>query len=587
MSGFGKMLAELGPGGDGDNKSAEKPPADQTIIDGIQRKGSSPMIRTNIRLITSAQTQDRADIILGELESAFNQFESTAGNSIVFKRQKANKKKTMLRSYIYREFRADQEIPLSLQEAATVLHFPAAGIQSSPQFAQAKSKEAPAPLILPTEGTLLGTNKFRNVKKDIYLTKEDRIRHFYVIGQTGTGKTVFLKNMIIQDMEQGEGVCFIDPHGEDIVDILSAVPEDRYDDVIYFDPGYTERVMAFNMLEYDERYPEQKTFVINEMFSIFKRLYGGIPESMGPMFEQYFRNATGLVVEDPSTGNTLLDIARIFADPDFRALKLSRSKNPVVNQFWEEIAARAQGDQSIHSIAPYITSKFDVFLANDIMRPIIGQEKSSFNFREVMDNRKILLVNLSKGRLCEINSILIGLIMVGKILMAALSRSGADQNLPPFYLYIDEFQNVTTDSISIILSEARKYKLSLTIAHQFISQLQDNTKNAVFGNVGSMAAFRVGSEDADFLEKHFHPVFKSTDLMNMDNYNAAVRLLMKGKPERPFNIATKAPLERNNQALDYLRNASYQKYGAPRAEVEKKVLDRYLKNLKAKPPGTE
>ena len=252
----------------------------------------------------------------------------------------------------------------------------------------------------------------------------------------------------------------IDPHGSDIMQILPHIPPERVDDVIYFDPAAVDRPMGLNMLEYDRSKPEQKTFIVNELFSIFQKLYGGNPESMGPMFEQYFRNATMLVIEDPDSGCTLLDVSKVLANKEFREMKLSKCKNPIVYQFWTEVAGKAGGEASLANIVPYITSKFDVFLANDIMRPIVAQEKSAFNFRDIMDNKKILLVNLSKGRLGEINANLIGMIIVGKILMAALSRVDSTGAMPPFYLYIDEFHFITTNFIASILSEARKYKLS-------------------------------------------------------------------------------------------------------------------------------
>jgi len=306
--------------------------------------------------------------------------------------------------------------------------------------------------------------------------------------------------MIRQDILDNKGVCFIDPHGSDVEDILGMIPPERVEDVIYFNPGDIERPMGLNILEYDPNHPEQKTFVVDELFGIFQKLYAGSPESMGPVFEQYFRNSAMLVVEDPETGNTLLDVSRVMTDERFRELKLSRCKNPIITQFWREVAVKAGGEAALANIVPYITSKFDVFLANEIMRPIIAQEKSAFNFRQIMDEKKILLINLSKGRLGDINSNLIGLIIVGKILMAALSRVDMpDKERNDFYLYIDEFQNVTTSSISMILSEARKYRLGLNIAHQYIKQLDDGIRDSVFGNVGSIAAYRVGSEDASAL----------------------------------------------------------------------------------------
>lgn len=337
--------------------------------------------------------------------------------------------------------------------------------------------------------------------------------------------------------------------------------------------------MALNMLEYNKEFPEQKTFVVNELFSIFQKLYGANPESMGPMFEQYFRNATMLVIEDPESGSTLLDVSRVMAVKSFRDMKVSRCKNPVVVQFWKEIAEKAGGEGSLANIVPYITSKFDVFLANDIMRPIIAQEKSSFNFREIMDKKKILLVNLAKGRLGDINASLIGLILVGKILMAALSRVDSfGKHMNPFYLYIDEFQNITTPSISTILSEARKYKLSLNIAHQFIAQLDEKIRDAVFGNVGSMAVFRVGADDAEFLQKQFEPVFTANDIMNNDNMNCYLRMLSGGKPVKPFNIEFTWPDKGNQDIVDKLKELSGLKFGRKREEVEDEVMAKYRKD---------
>jgi len=559
----------------------EKPKeVDTEAAESIKKKIERPVVATNIRILASSKNPGEADVILSSLEAAFNQFENTPRNAIEFKTVKKQKLDDLIEDFSYRRYIEKEAIPLNLREITSIMHLPLSGIKSSPELRQSGTKGVPAPIDVAGEGTLLGINVSRGEEKKIYLTDKDRLRHFYVIGQTGTGKTNLLKNMILQDIENGDGCCFIDPHGSDVQDILANIPEERWKDVIYFDPGYTKRVMGLNMLEYDERYPEQKTFVVNELFSIFQKLYGGVPESMGPMFEQYFRNAATLVLEDPESGSTLLDISRVLADAKFREMKLSKSKNPVVNQFWREIASKAKGEGQLENIVPYITSKFDVFLANEIMRPIVAQQKSTFNFRKIMDEKKILLVNLSKGKLGDINSNLLGLILVGKILIAALSRTeiseGSDN---PFYLYIDEFQNVTTDSISTIFSEARKYKLSLNVAHQFIAQLDDKIKDSVFGNVGSIASFRVGSEDAEFLEKQFEPVFTANDLINIDNFNAYVRILSNGRPVKPFNIKAIAPKEGSKDTAERVKELSYIKYGEPREDVERRVLEKYQEML--------
>ena len=552
-------------------KDKEKGPVDQIAAKMIEEKISSPVAEVNIRALASAEDEKTALEVLSHIESAFNQFENAQGNKLEFKRAKGGKLAKLEKDFSFRLFSDGEKIPLSIKELTSMLHFPQ-NIKGAPELRQAKAGTAPAPVGMPTSGTLLGINRNRNVETKIYMKAEDRLRHFYTIGQTGTGKTTLLKNMIAQDILRGDGVCMIDPHGSDIKDILAIIPKERYEDVIYFDPANVARPMALNMLEYDRRFPEQKTFVVNELFSIFNKLFD-MKTAGGPMFEQYFRNAATLVIEDPDSGSTLLEVSRVMSNKAFREMKLSKCRNPIVTQFWREVAEKAGGEASLANIVPYITSKFDVFLANEIMRPIIAQEKSSFNFREIMDNKKILLVNLSKGRLGDINSSLIGLILVGKILMAALSRvDSLSKDMPVFYLYIDEFQNITTDSIATILSEARKYKLSLNIAHQFIGQLEDEIKDAVFGNVGSMAAFRVGAEDAEFLEKQFAPVFTARDIMNLDNRNAYLKILVDGRPIKPFNIETMPPPKGSVEIAEKLKELSYLKFGRPREEVEAEVM---------------
>lgn len=566
----------------GSNKKKKEtdgqPQIDDIAVEEIKNKLSHPIVEVSVRLIASAATKERAEAIIDDLESSFNQFESPKGNSLVFKRAKGSSEKSLVRDFTYRTFSTGSVLPMNLRELATIFHLPTTGNDASRELKRAKAGVSPAPVDLPTEGLLLGHNVYGNTKTPIFMTEEDRLRHFYCIGQTGVGKTTLLKNMIIQDIKNGEGVCMIDPHGSDLMDVLANIPPERIDDVIYFDPAYTPRPVGLNMLEYDVTRPEQKTFVVNELFSIFQKLYGDVPESMGPMFELYFRNSTMLVLEDPDTGNTLFDISRVMSDKTYRELKLSHCKNPVVVQFWREIGEKAGGEASLANIVPYIVSKFDVFLANDIMRPIVMQKHSAFNFRDIMDNRKILLVNLSKGRLGDINANLIGMIIVGKILMAALSRVdavSADQKLPNFYLYIDEFQNISTDSVATILSEARKYKLGLIIFHQYIKQLSEKIKDAVFGNVGTMCAYRVGSEDAEFLEKQFAPVFTTYDLMNADNFNGFLKMLVRNKTERPFSIQGDNSPKGDTATLEKIKELSYLKYGRPREELEAEINSKY------------
>ncbi len=549
--------------------------ANKTFIEQVEKKVATPIVGVTIRVVASSHDAHKATQILDEVEAGFNQFANTQGNRLEFSRLTGSRAETALEEF---SFRISQSVPLplSLRELSSFYHYPPEGV-ASPHLKQARFTHAPAPLTLPKEGVLLGTNTYRGASTEVRLLPEDRLRHLYVIGQTGTGKTGLLKSMIIQDIKNGEGCCFIDPHGTDILDILAAVPPERYNDVIYFDPANLDRPFGLNFLEYDPSRPEQKTFIVNELLMIFRRLYGDVPESMGPAFEQYFRNATQLVMEDPSSGSTILDIARVLSNSDFRRAKLSKSMNPIVNQFWNEIATKAGGEASLENIVPYITNKFDDFTANDFIRPIVGQQQSSFTFREVIDTRKILLINLSKGRLGERNANLLGLIIVGKLFMAALSRADSP-GVPfaPFYLYIDEFQNVTTDSIPGILSEARKYKLSLTVAHQFLKQIEDKTRDAVFGNVGNSAVFRVGQEDAEFFEKQFAPVFSASDFVSIENRNAYMRILSGGVPQKPFDLRTPDLPAGNPEQVPDLINLSSLTYGRDRATVETTIRERYL-----------
>ena len=388
-----------------------------------------------------------------------------------------------------------------------------------------------------------------------------------------------LQEMIRQDIEAGNGAALIDPHGDLAEKILELVPPERVKDVIYFNPSDFDKPIGLNMLEYDPRYPEAKTFVVNELLEIFEKLYNLQAHGFGgPIFEQYMRNSLLLVMEDPESGNTLIEVPRVLSDADFRKYKLSRCKNMVVKNFWELEAEKAGGEASLANMVPYITSKMNVFIANDLVRPIIAQQKSSFNFREVIDEGKILIINLAKGKLGDINSYLLGMIIVGKILMATLSRADVpEEKRRDFYLYIDEFHNVTTKTIATVLAEARKYHLAMIFGHQYIGQLDEETQKAIFGNVGSMLAFRVGPDDAKYLATQFEPVFDENDLVNLDNYNAALRLLIKGETSKAFNIVTFPPSKGDSETARLIKEYSRIKYGCDRALVESELQCRLSK----------
>lgn len=571
------------------NESPKKLSAlDEELVKSIEQKNLKTGLDVNIRLISSAKTKEEANRYLENIVSAFSEYNNFSyGNNFSRANKKAPAK--VVQDFIYRHFEERSSFLLNSEELASIFHFPLKGTET-PNIVWLSSKIAPVPAEMPTEGISLGFNHYRGVKKEVRLKRQDRRRHTYIVGKSGTGKSVLLANMAIQDIRNGEGVCVLDPNGDLIQDILERIPPERSEDVIVFSPGDLERPLALNLLEYDSQYPEQKSFVINEMIGIFDKLYD-LKATGGPMFEQYMRNAMLLVMDDPESGSTLMEIPKVLADADFRRYKLSRCHNQTVVDFWRKEAEKAGGEAALANIVPYITSKLTSFISNDMMRPIIGQQKSAFNLREVMDKQKILLIDLPKGTVGEMNAYLLGMILVGKILMAALSRT----DLPPeerkdFYLYIDEFQNFTTSSICQILSEARKYALNLIIAHQYIGQLSKNNnheiKNAVFGNVGTMVSFKVGSEDAEFLVKEFSPVFNQYDLINVNKGMACAKLLVDNSATRPFSLNTIWPLLglADREVAKKIRALSRLKYGQNARLIEAEIRQRASLSLAEEKP---
>lgn len=562
-----------------DEQSLEEKPlvtsGQEEIIKAIENKASKVGFDVNIRLLVSANKQKRAEEILGHLESVFTQLNAPNMNqikSVLLRKGRGLKK--LVYEFSFRIFNKKRSMLLGTEELTSVFHFPMATLET-PKVRFLKSGQAAPPANLPKEGIILGKNTYRGEEAIVRLQGNDRRRHLYTVGQTGTGKSGFLQNMIAQDIKEGRGVCVLDPHGDLIEGVLGLVPKERAEDVIMLNPSDLERSFGLNMLEYDPKYPEQKTFAVNELMNIFDKLYD-MKATGGPMFEQYTRSALLLLMDDPSEHFTLMEVPKVLADKDFRGRLLAKCQNMIVKDFWEKEAEKAGGDTSLANMVPYITSKFNIFIANDYMRPIIGQTESSLNFRKIMDEQKILLVNLSKGKLGDINSSLLGLIITGKLLMAAFSRIDiAEEERKDFYLYMDEFQNFSTDSIATILSEARKYRLCLILAHQFVGQLTDEIRNAVFGNIGSMASFRIGAEDAEFLVKQFEPIFDANDLINIANFNAYVKLMIDNETSKPFSISTYLPEKGDMEVAQAIKELSSLKYGKDRVSVERDIKERW------------
>lgn len=567
-----------------EEKKGEEPyrlsPLEEEMIKGLEEKASKAGLETNIRVIVSSEDKEKAKRYLNDILGAFGQFNIYEyGNS--FKASSPTFKSSMLRHFIYRHFDHNFRMVLNSEELASIFHFPLPTTET-PKINWLLARKSLPPTNLPTEGILLGVSEYRGHVYDIRMKQSDRRRHSYIIGKSGSGKSVFLASLVRQDIQAGHGVCVIDPHGDLVDECLTFVPKERANDVIFFDPADFERPIGFNMLEYDPANPQLRTFVINEMLKIFDKLYD-LKATGGPMFETYMRNAILLLMDHPASGMSLMDIPRVLADEEYRNFKLSKCQSLDVKNFWTKEALKAGGESSLANMVPYITSKLASFVYNDYMRPIIGQQKSAFNFYDAMNEEKILLVKLSKGKIGDLNAYLLGMIVVGKILDAALKRGDLPQEQrKDFYLYIDEFQNFLTDSIQIILSEARKYNLNLIMAHQFIGQLvgsggDTKIRDAVFGNVGTMLAFRIGMEDAEFLAKEFSPVFTEFDLVNVEAFTCNVKLLIDNTASRPFNmkpVMASRATPQEYELAKMIKELSRYTYGRRRELVEAEMQEK-------------
>lgn len=559
-------------------ESEKSPPVrllkrEEELMQSMEEMFSKPVFECNIRLVASAETKAKALNNLRYLIGTFGQFTSPQTDNKLDSTM-VYLKSLFMKDFINRSFREGKKIILSTEELASIYHFPLP-FSETPNILWLTARHAPPPVELPTEGVVLGKSVYRGIERFVKIKRDDRRRHVYVIGKSGVGKSVLLSNMAIQDIKNGEGVCVIDPHGDLVEDILGHIPRSRADDVVIFDPSDTERPMGLNMLEVKSE--EEKDFAVQEMIAIFYKLFP--PEMIGPMFEHNMRNVMLTLMEDQEHPGTIAEIPRMFTDTEFQNYKLKKVKDPVVRSFWEKEMAKTS-DFHKSEMLGYLISKVGRFVENTMMRNIIGQEKSGFDFRDIMDNQKILLVNLAKGKTGEVNSNLLGLIIVSKLQMAAMARASLPrEKRKDFYLYVDEFQNFITDSIATILSEARKYMLDLIIAHQYMGQLvgeKGDTKirDAVLGNAGTMVSFKIGVEDAEVMAKEFSPVFNEYDLINVEKYNAYVKLLIDNQASRPFNMQTIPPQKGNEKLAEKIRELSRLKYGRDRMLVEQEIIGR-------------
>lgn len=546
-------------------------------LEAVEGKTSKPGFETVVRVVVVSSTKEMAKSHLDNLSAAFEQF---SGEYNGFKSRKIHSKGAFMEDFLYRyqpmfNILGNHTSVLNSEELATVFHFPNKQV-TTPHIFWVTAKTAPAPSKVPTTGLFIGNSDYRGIKRPVYIENEDRMRHVYVIGKTGTGKSELLKDMVIQDIKDGKGLCFMDPHGDAVEDILKLIPPERAEDVIYFDPGDTERPMGLNLLEANTE--DQKHFaataVINMMYKLFDPYKTGI---VGPRFEHAVRNAMLTAMSD--SGSTFVEVMRILTDAKYVQELLPKVTDPIVRRYWtDQIAQTADFHKS--EVLDYIVSKFGRFVTNRLIRNIIGQSQSSFDFRKVMDEGKILLVNLAKGRLGEENSNFLGLILVPRILMAAMSRQDVpSEKRRDFYLYVDEFQNFATPDFAVILSEARKYRLSLCVANQFIGQVEEEVKNAVFGNVGSLIAFRVGVTDANYLAHEFTPTFNEDDLLNVERFHAFVKTIVNNEPVSPFSVdltkdLSKIKAQENPRVSEIIREMSRLRFGRDVRLVDAEMVRR-------------
>jgi len=545
---------------------------EQKALEQIDTKIGKPGFHTVVRIVVAATTAEQAKAHLSNIKGTWEQFTSDQNS---FKKQRIWFKKFFMIDFIYRYMpMLVRPGVLSADEVATVFHWPNKMVET-PHIKWLPAKRAPAPAEIPQTGLYLGKSAYRGISRPVYIGEDDRRRHIYIIGKTGTGKSELLKDMILQDIRAGKGVCLIDPH-DTVEKLLELIPAERAEDVIYFDPSDTERPMGLNMLEAETE--EQQHFVVSSIVGLMYKLYDPHKTGIiGPRFEHAIRNAMLTVMAEK--GNTFVEVVRALTDAKFVRELLPKVKDPIIRRYWtDQIAQTADFHKS--EVLDYIVSKFGRFVTNKMMRNIIGQSESAFDFRKVMDKGKILLINLAKGKIGEENSSFLGLILVPKILMAAMSRQDvSEEQRRDFYLYVDEFQNFATPDFAQILSEARKYRLNLTVANQFIGQMEEEVKNAVFGNVGTVISFRLGVADANFLQHEYTPVFNETDLTNVERFNAYIKTTVDNEPVPPFSMDLTRDMEaeaklKNPKVREMIIQLSRLKYGRDRQLIEAEIIER-------------
>lgn len=563
----------------------------QIQIGDFDKKLDDELFQIKMRAIVTSPEESRTNKIIDDLARSFNQYNYAWLNSLKFEQVPHSRIRQFVHEFADRLFFTDHgliynlmhykdKMIFNIKELSSIIHFPTFKFNKNPRIARQKYKIVPAPDNMPTEWMHIGYNTYGGIKKKVILQFKDRFRHVYVIGQTGTGKTTLLYQMAIDDIKNGNGLCYIDPHGDVAEALLQHIPKERIDDLIYFDLSNTEYPIAFNPLHADG--DDEMDVVTNDLIEMFVSMYGH--EIFWPRIQDYFRNACFLLMEQPEWW-TLLDIMRLFTDPAFAETKIRNLKNPVIAARWNK-TYKAMGDREKAEIIPFIQAKFAPFTTWVYIRNIIGQLDSSFNFYEAMNNNKIIICNLSKWLAGEINSQLIGRMVAMQIKISALKRAAmAEKDRKPFFLYVDEFQNYVSKSFESILSEARKYRLWLAVAHQYIDQLKEaglggevDLSKTIFGNVGTIFALKVGAPDAEFLENEFSPEFSKQDLVSMDQFMGIMKMSIDSQQSKPFTFKPLNPYEipviNTPEKLAIIKQISALKRWVKRELVDKEIFYR-------------
>ena len=564
-----------------DNKTEKKlSERQQARIEAVSQKIQKLGYQVKIRILYAGHDETTARLRMQAIVGAFKQFNTTHLNGFVQKR--ASYIRERLADYQSREFITSGYI-LNIEELASVFHLPHTSVET-PNIVWASSKTAEPPTNLPTTETnkdselsLFGSTDFRDSNRIFGALRSDRGRHIYIIGQTGTGKSGLLELLVLADLFYDRGYAIIDPHGDFATNNLRFIPERRLDDVVYFNPADTDYPMAFNPLEVVD--PTQKVQISSELVGIMKRMF----DSWGPRLEYILRYTILALLDYPSA--TMLDITKMLTDKKFRNKVVSHIDDFVVKNFWTTEFASWSNQYQTEAIAP-VLNKVGAFTANPMIRNIVGQPKGSFNIREIMDQGKILVMNLARGLVGEDNAGILGAMMVTKIQLAAMSRANIKElkNRKPFYLYVDEFQNFATDSFAVILSEARKYGLNLAVANQYISQMPEEVRSAVFGNVGSIISFRVSPDDAPFLEKYFEPQFNAQDIIQLANRSFVATMTIKGEKVPPFSGRTLDIPSGHTDNTQAIIELSRQRYAMEKAMIEQMMRGRN-DDQQDQPPG--